>query len=209
MYTYFIHLSYDGSNYSGWQRQANSITVQEIIEQKFEIIFKKFVRIYGCGRTDTGVHASSFYAHFFLEEDLDFDLTFRLNKHLPTGIVVFVVFPVAERMNARFSATLRTYDYFIHGNSDPILDRYSSLYPIKEYDFGAMQEAAELLPSFLDFSAVCKQPETHNTTICDVTSTHLYFDVNESRIRFTITANRFLRGMIRTIMAYLLKIGTG
>lgn len=207
MLTYFIHLAYDGSNYSGWQRQTNSITVQEILEQKFELIFKRFVRIYGCGRTDTGVHASSFFAHFFLEEELSFDLTFRLNKHLPQGVVAFNVFPVPDRMNARFSATLRTYDYFIHGNREPILDKYSSYYPVQEYDFEAMQEATALLTSFSDFRAVCKQPESHNTTICNVLNAKLYIDSVHNRLRFTITANRFLRGMIRTITSYLLKIG--
>lgn len=209
MLTYFIHLAYDGSDYCGWQRQTNAISVQQVIEQKLEIICKKFIRIYGCGRTDTGVHASSFFAHIFLEEELTFDLAFRLNKHLPPGIVVFNVFPVEKERNARFSATSRTYDYFIHGIQSPILDKYSSYYDLSDYDFVAMKKAVESLPAFSDFRAVCKQPESHNTTICIVTNADLLIDEKHQRLRFTITANRFLKGMIRTITSYLLKIGAG
>lgn len=206
---YFLHISFDGSKYRGWQRQSNVVSVQEVIEDKLKIIFKKDVTVYGCGRTDAGVHASQYFIHINLDNILDFDLKFILNKHLPNGIVVYDVIEVEEKQHARFDATWRTYDYFIHLYEDPIIFRYSSYYNLKNLDISAMKKAVKSLIKHEDYRAYCKRADLHNNTICKIKSANLFTNNEGTRIRFTITANRFLRGMIRIIVDFLLKVGTG
>ncbi|MBL4706436.1 MAG: tRNA pseudouridine(38-40) synthase TruA [Flavobacteriales bacterium] len=206
---YFLHIGYDGSNYRGWQYQADTPSVQETIEKKLHAIFKTEVAVVGCGRTDAGVHASQYMLHITIETPFDFDLKFRLNKHLPNDIVVHDLFEMERKQHARFDATSRTYDYFIHLRKDPFLSKYSSFYELEGLDFKTMKKAAALISLYTDFKAVCKQPDLHKTTICKVTYAQLYVDTSQQRLRFTITANRFLRGMVRLLVAYLLKIGTG
>lgn len=207
---YFVHIAFDGSNYSGWQRQANATTVQEIVESKLEAIFKRPVHIVGCGRTDAGVHASQYIFHFPVNEAIDFDLVFRLNKHLPKSIVAYESWELADEFHARHGASWRTYDYFLHSSIDPVLHKYSSLTPdLRDLDAKAMQEAAKFLTSVKDFKALCKQPDLHNHTLCNVRFCELFVDEKAGRMQFKIKANRFLRGMIRLIISYLLKIGRG
>lgn len=206
---YFLHIGYNGGNYHGWQRQPNAITVQGTIEDKLYAIFKTKITIHGCGRTDTGVHASQYFFNMTLEEAPDFDLKFRLNKHLPNDIAVYDIIPVEAQKHARYDAISRTYDYFIHFYKDPVLSSYSSYYELENLDFEAMQKATNLIPLHTNFEAVCKQPHLHNHTICYVTNAKIYVDSTKQRLRFSITANRFLRGMIRILVGYLLKIGAG
>ena len=206
---YFLHIGYYGGNYHGWQSQPNAPTVQGTIEEKLKCIFKTKITVFGCGRTDAGVHASQYFLNITIKEPFDFDLKFRLNKHLPNDIVVYDIIEVEERQHARYDATSRTYDYFIHLYKDPVLGKYSSYYELENLDFDAMKKAAALIPLYDNFEAVCKQPHLHNHTICYVTHSELFVDVAEQRIRFTITANRFLRGMIRLLVSFLLRIGTG
>lgn len=206
---YFLHIGYNGGNYHGWQRQPNTITVQGTIEECLKRIFKTDITIFGCGRTDTGVHASQYLAHFSATGTIDFDLKFRLNKHLPNDIVLYDIIAVKDKQHTRYDASSRTYDYFIHLYKDPVLSNYSSYYELENLDFEAMKKAVELIPQYDNFEAVCKQPHLHNHTICHVTHTKLYVDVKQQRLRFTVTANRFLRGMIRILVGYVLKVGTG
>jgi len=206
---YFLHIGYDGSKYRGWQRQSNVTSIQEVIEDKLKIIFKKDITVYGCGRTDAGVHASQYFIHINLDSLLSFDLKFIINKHLPKGIVVYDIIEVKERQHARFDAIWRTYDYFIHLYEDPILFGYSSYYNFKDLDIIAMKKAAESLIKYKDFRAYCKRADLHNSTICEIKSAQLFANTDGTRIRFSITANRFLRGMIRIIVNFLLKVGTG
>lgn len=206
---YFLHVAYDGSKYRGWQRQSNVITVQEVIEDKLQRIFKKNITVYGCGRTDAGVHASQYPLHINLDDTLNFDLKFIINKHLPEGIVVYDVIPVEPKQHARYDAKWRTYDYFIHLYEDPVLCKYSSYYALKNLDLSSMKKAVELLPKYQNYRAFCKRPDLHNHTHCDVQFAKLYCSENGERIRFSITANRFLRGMIRITVMFLLKVGTG
>jgi len=206
---YFLHIGYNGTNYSGWQWQPNVKSVQGTIEAKLKAIFKYDIKTIGCGRTDAGVHASQYVLHIVLKDELDFDLVFRLNKHLPKDITIYEVIEAKEKQHARFDATARTYDYFIHLYNDPILSNYSSIYELVDLDFEAMQQAASLLPSFSDFKMVCKQPDLYDHTICKVTHAKLYVNKEQERLRFTITANRFLRGMIRLTMFFILEIGQG
>jgi len=204
---YFLHIGYDGANYRGWQRQAEAKSVQETIEKKLQQIFKSKVTVYGCGRTDAGVHASQYMLHINLSEAFSFDLKFRLNKNLPNDIVVYDVVEVKEKQHARYDASSRTYDYFIHFQNDPVLNKYSSLYELENLDFEAMKTAASMLTLGKDFRHFCKQPDVHNHTFCEVSNAKLSVNANETRMHFTMTANRFLRGMMRIIVATLLEIG--
>ena len=204
---YFLHIGYDGSGYSGWQWQPNAISIQQEIEDSLEKIFKKKITVFGCGRTDAGVHASQYFLNIELEDKVEFDLTFRLNKNLPSQIVIHDVFEMEDGCHARYDATSRSYDYFIHMYADPVLHKHSSFYEIDNIDFEGMQKAVALLPKNSDFKAVCKQAHLYKHTLCEVTSASIIMDADGQRIRFSITANRFLRGMIRLIMSFLLKIG--
>jgi len=207
---YFIHLSFDGTNYSGWQKQKNTQnTVQEIMEQKIGLLFKKEVSVYGCGRTDAGVHSSQFFAHVNLEAAPDFDLKFRLNKNLPEDISVYEILAVTDEQHSRYDAVARTYDYFMHWKKDPFLIRYSSLYDDWDLDFGLMREAADMILRTEDFRALCKQPDLYKNTLCRITNCELFVDEKAGRLRFSITSNRFLRGMVRFCIYFLLEVGRG
>ena len=207
---YFLHIGFDGSNYSGWQRQKNTLnTVQEILEQKLSQLFKEKMSAYGCGRTDAGVHASQYVIQINLDEAPTFDLKFRLNKNLPDGIAVFEIIEVKEDQHCRHDAVARTYDYFIHWNKNAVLFRYSSLYEDLTLDFDLMRKAAALILKTRDFKPLCKQPEAHDNTLCQLSNCELFVNEEQGRLRFTITGNRFLRGMVRICVFFLLEVGTG
>lgn len=207
---YFIHLGFDGSDYRGWQRQkGNPNTVQEVVENTLSNLFKKPMSAYGCGRTDAGVHASQYVVQFYIEEAPAFDLKFRMNKNLPDSIAVFEVMKVGEDDHCRNDAVSRTYDYFIHLKKDPSLIRYSSFYDGLILDFDMMKKATELILVTKDFKPLCKQPDTYNHTLCEIINCGLFVNEEAGRLRFTITANRFLRGMVRLCIFFLLEIGTG
>lgn len=206
---FFFHIAYNGLNYRGWQRQPAVVTVQEVLEGVFRQVIKLPVTVNGCGRTDAQVHASQYVFHADLPEHFDYDLLKRLNRVLPGDIAIFDIFPVHDNAHARFDATSRTYDYFIHTRKDPFLQGSSALYNEWPLDVGKMQAAVALLPLYDDYYAFCKSPAAFATTICRVSSAHLWTDQTGERLRFQITANRFLTGMIRIIMGRMLEIGTG
>jgi tRNA pseudouridine38-40 synthase len=207
---YFIHLGFDGTNYSGWQKQENTLnTVQEVIEQTLAKIFRKSVTVYGCGRTDAGVHASQYVIHIHLDEVPLFDLKFRLNKNLPDDIAVFEIITVADDQHCRYDAVARTYDYFLHWKKDPALIRYSAFYDDLKLDFDLMQKAAALILETKDFKPMCKHPNFYKNTLCKVTKCELFVNEAQGRLRFSITSDRFLRGMIRFCIFFLLKVGSG
>lgn len=207
---YFIHLGYDGSNYSGWQRQKNTPeTVQEVMESALSSVFKRRISTYGCGRTDAGVHASQYVVQINIDEAPTFDLKFRLNKNLPDGIAVFEIIEVDEEQHCRHDATARTYDYFIHWDKDPVLLNYSSFYEGLKIDFDLMKQVAALILEAKDFRALCKQPDSYDNTLCQIRNCELFINEEQGRIRFTITSNRFLRGMVRICVFFMLEVGTG
>lgn len=207
---YFIHLGFDGSSYSGWQRQKNTRnTVQEVVEQTLSRLFKKKVSAYGCGRTDAGVHASQYVIQIDLIEVPTFDLKFRMNKNLPDSIAVFEIIAVNENQHCRHDAVTRTYDYFMHWNKNPVLFHYSSLYEDLTLDFGLMRKAAALILETRDFKQLCKQPDSYDNTLCQISNCELFVNEEEGRLRFTITSNRFLRGMVRICIFFLLEVGSG
>jgi len=206
---YFIHIGYNGYNYRGWQRQHKVLSIQEVLETSLSKLLKTRITCLGCGRTDAQVHASQYFFHMDVDEPWDFDLLFRLNKMLSEDISIFDIIPVEGYPHAQLDAIRRTYDYFIHTYKDPFLHGLSSYYPIKNLDFGKMKEATKLLLVYNDFSAFCKSPDKNPSNICYISTAQLYADINGDKIRFQISSNRFLKGMIRIIVMKLLEIGTG
>ena len=202
-------MSFDGSNYHGWQFQPNVISVQETIENELTRIFKYPITLYGCGRTDAGVHASQYIAHINLIEPLNFDLKFRLNKNLPCDISIHDVIEIENSKHARYDATSRRYNYFMHLQKDSFLTKYSSFYELDNLDYNAMKKAVELLLNIKDFKALCRRPHLYKNTLCNISFALLKVNKQEKRLQFTIEANRFLHGMIRIIVNYLLQIGMG
>lgn len=204
---YFFHIAYDGSKYSGWQWQPNSFSVQGVIEQKLEKIFKEKITVFGCGRTDKGVHAAQYFFHIDVRKEFHFDLKYVLKKHLPPTISLFNIISFENRQHARYDAKKRTYDYFFHTIPDPFLDKYSSLFDEEALDLDLMTSATMLLLKYSDFRGFCLQPDSHNHTLCKVFKCGLIANENQTRIQFTITGDRFLKGMVRILISMLLKIG--
>jgi tRNA pseudouridine38-40 synthase len=208
---YFFHIGYNGFDYRGWQKlpQIKGVNVQAIIETQLSSILKTDLTIVGCGRTDAKVHASQFFFHVDIEKEWDFDLLFRLNKNLPAGISIFDILPVDNSRHARFDATSRTYNYFIHTYKDPYLSDISAMYLRKDLNIAEMKKAVSLLPKYDDYKPLSKIGPLGKSTICKVTHADLYSDESGDCLRLEISANRFLRGMIRVIVHKLLLIGRG
>ncbi len=206
---YFFHIGFNGYQYRGWQRQPLALNVQQVIETTLSQMLKVPISIMGCGRTDAQVHASQFFFHVDIDQDWNYDFVFRINKLLPPDIAVFEIIRVEDNQHARFDAIQRTYDYFIHTYKDPFLSTVSSLYLEKNLSLEKMKEAISLLLKYNDFKALCKRPDDYRTTICKVTSASLFSDESGDKLRFQITADRFLGKMIRIIVGKLLVIGRG
>ncbi|WP_295672547.1 tRNA pseudouridine(38-40) synthase TruA [uncultured Mucilaginibacter sp.] len=206
---YFFHIAYHGTHYNGWQKHPGMHSVQEVLESALGRLLKKQVAIIGCGRTDAKVHAGQFFFHADLDDNWDFDLFFRLNKILPDDIAIFDIIPMQGLPHARFDAIQRSYDYYIHTYKDPFLSQFSSLYAEKELDLDKMKAAVALLPLYTDYRAFCKCPDKIDHTLCYISSAGLYTSADGSRLRFNISANRFLSKMIRIIVGRLLDIGRG
>lgn len=205
---YFITFSYDGAAYHGWQIQPHSISVQEELQKALSTLLRQSIEVVGAGRTDTGVHARKMIAHFDFESEVDCpQLVYKLNKILPKDIAVQKVEQVTDDMHARFSATSRTYHYFVHLAKNPFLRAYSwQVYG--EPDFDLMNEAAKVLMEYRDFTSFSKVNTDTKTNDCTITEAH-WDRVGDSQWRFTITANRFLRNMVRAIVGTLVEVGRG
>ncbi len=206
---YFVHIGYKGTNYFGWQRQPDKLSVQEILESSLSRIFKQNMTIFGCGRTDAGVHASQYFFHMDIEKNWNFDLFFRLNRILPDDIALYDIIPMEGQPHARFDAIQRVYDFFIHTYKEPFLSDRSSLYPRNGFDLNAMKKAVNLLPLYEDYRAFCKSPDKNEHTICHVSAASLYTNSRGDRIRFRISSNRFLGRMVRILSRKLIEIGDG
>ena len=204
---YFVHISYHGLKFAGWQKQPGVLNVQGVLEKAFSQVLKTPVTINGCGRTDAQVHASQFFFHVDLDHTWDYDLAFRLNKLLPDSIAVYDIIPMEGMPHARFDAVLRSYDYFLHTYKNPFLSGLSSYYLLDNLNLDNMKKAVALLPKYNDYRAFCTSPDKYEHTLCYVKSANLLIDDNAERIRFQISANRFLGKMIRILMGQLLKIG--
>lgn len=203
---FFIRFSYFGANYHGWQNQPNAISVQEVLEEAISTLIRQKIKLTGAGRTDAGVHAKQMIAHFDLEEMPREDLVKRLNAFLPSAIAVQEIFEVAEDAHARFDATERTYEYWVVVDKNPFHEG-SAYYVSAPLDVAAMNAAAKLLLTHTDFQCFSKSGTDVKTFDCDITKAT--WDRTGEILRFTITANRFLRNMVRAIVGTLLEVGVG
>ncbi|MBQ7063052.1 MAG: tRNA pseudouridine(38-40) synthase TruA [Bacteroidales bacterium] len=206
MRRYAIHLAYNGANYCGWQRQPALPTVQETLEEGLGTLLRLPVPVMGCGRTDSGVHASDFYAHFDSESELPENLTFKLNSYLPPDIAIYGIQEVAADFHARFSALSRTYEYRLSTARLPFLQGlYCRIY--FEADVEKMNEGARLLMEYEDFTSFAKLHTDNKTNLC--TLREAGWRREGELLVFRITANRFLRNMVRSVTGTLLDVGRG
>ena len=205
---YLLELSFNGANYHGWQIQPNSISVQETIEKGISTILGEKIIIVGAGRTDTGVHASYFCAHFdFKVEIIDkADFIYKLNSFLPNDISISNIYNVKNDFHARFDALSRTYQYKLHIKKNPFLVT-NSYYLKKNIDFNKMNLAALKLLNYEDFKCFSKSNTDVHTFNCNIKSASWTF--KETHWVFEISANRFLRNMVRAIVGTLIEIGVG
>ena len=213
---YFITLSYDGTRYHGWQIQPNGISVQGELQRALSLILRQDIQVTGAGRTDTGVHARMMVAHFDTSTNLLsngrqqdsinlHDLAYKLNRLLPCDIAIQKIELVSDDLHARFSATSRTYRYYVHTGKTPFLRHYSwqTHYAL---DFPLMNEAAAMLLEYDDFGAFCKSHADVKTTLCKVTHAQ-WHQTSDNEWYFEITANRFLRNMVRAVVGTLVDVG--
>ena len=201
---YFVELSYDGTPFVGWQRQPAGDSVQSCLEDALSILFRKPISIVGAGRTDAGVHAHQLFAHVDLDEHVDQDLTFRLNKLLPKEIAVRNVIAVTQDAHARFDAVSRIYRYHITTQKNPFLQKRSYQFA-KPLDLDLMNQAAKTLIDHKNFKCFSKSKTDVKTYVCDIQQVH--WQQNGSELVFFIQANRFLRNMVRAIVGTLIEVG--
>ncbi|MBR4920553.1 MAG: tRNA pseudouridine(38-40) synthase TruA [Prevotella sp.] len=206
MMRYFIWFSYDGTHYHGWQLQPNGNTVQAELQRGLSLLLREEITVTGAGRTDTGVHARQMAAHFDTDAVFDTDtLVMKMNGVLPPDISVSKVEQVSDEMHARFSAFARTYHYYIHTKKNPFRRHYSlELHYV--LDFPLMNDAARILMEYEDFGAFCKAGSDVKTTICHVTAAEWHQTAVDVWY-FEITANRFLRNMVRAVVGTLIEVG--
>jgi tRNA pseudouridine38-40 synthase len=226
---YFLHIAYNGAPFCGWQRQQNVLSVQQALEEALSALLRICsVSVVGCGRTDTGVNAGKYFAHFdiaesFLDGGTDAagaggeKFLYRLNAILPKEIVVYGIYKVSKDMHARFSAVSRTYKYYIHTNKNPFLNDFSHFIPFTP-DIEAVNRACGWLTTQKDFTSFAKLHTDNKTNLCDLTRADItpadhggagFLEAFGNSYVFTFTANRFLRNMVRAMVGTLLEVGCG
>jgi tRNA pseudouridine38-40 synthase len=201
---YFLEVSYKGTNYSGFQSQKNANSIQEEVEKAFKILHKQQVTLTGSSRTDAGVHALQNFFHFDFEKLLNPQLVYKINAILPGDIVVKTITPVSPDAHCRFDAVSREYKYFIYRRKDPFLRDRAFYYPYK-IDIDKLQQAAEILREYQDFTSFSKRNTQVETFICQIQKSEWAYE--DECLVYTIKANRFLRGMVRALTATMLKVG--
>lgn len=208
---YFIKLAYNGTHYHGWQYQPNASSVQETLNKAFSVVLNSKIELMGAGRTDTGVHAKEMFAHFDFELPISMDsLVHKLNSFLPKDIVVYNIIPVHIDAHARFDATKRTYEYHINSFKDVFLQD-GSWYFHHELDIDLMNEASKILLHHTDFECFSKVNTDVNTFDCTIFEAYWTRGTDNkenNNLIFTISANRFLRNMVRAIVGTLITVGT-
>ena len=209
MARYFIFISYKGTYYHGWQVQPNSVTVQKILDESLTLVLGEKIKTTGAGRTDTGVHAVVFCAHFdssSIDLEKDKNLIFRLNSFLPSDISVSGIRKVLPDANARYSAISRTYKYLISRQKDPFSDD-SSWYIHGNINFELMNKASLILLNHSDFTSFSRLHSGNKTNLCKIF--HAQWEQAENRFIFTVKADRFLRNMVRAIVGTMISVGKG
>ncbi|MBR2866542.1 MAG: tRNA pseudouridine(38-40) synthase TruA [Alistipes sp.] len=205
---YFMELQYDGAAYFGWQRQPDVATVQGTIEQKLSMLRRVPTEIVGAGRTDTGVNASFYVAHFDSDTPIECaQLVYKLNKVLPADIAIIRIYEVEATKHARFDAREREYTYLLTPHKAP-MRRFSAWHYAVELNVEKMNEAAAMLLRYDDFTSFAKLNSDNKTNICHIS--HAQWTVeSDGTLRFTIRADRFLRNMVRAIVGTLVDVGRG
>ena len=205
---YFIELAFKGTAYNGWQIQPNALGIQQVIEEALAILIKEKIPVTGAGRTDTGVHASYFVAHFTTSSTsmCTDELVRKLNHLLPEDISIFRIFPVGITDHSRFSALSRTYKYFVSTRKNPFRQD-TSLLVHSMPDITRMNEAATDLLKYSDFGSFCRTGTNVRNHICRITEAK--WEINGNMLVFTIKSNRFLRNMVRAIVGTILDAGSG
>ncbi|MCD4663990.1 MAG: tRNA pseudouridine(38-40) synthase TruA [Bacteroidales bacterium] len=205
---YFLKLAYNGTNYHGWQIQENAITIQALINDALSTILKTEINVVGCGRTDTGVHAKEFFAHFNTVEDITSHKEkinlHKLNNYLPKDIVIYSMHPVKADAHARFDAIFRTYQYYISRKKDPFNQEFS-WYVYGDLNMEKMNEGANALLEYNDFTSFSKSKTQVSNNLCTIQFAK--WDYENNMLIFSITANRFLRNMVRAIVGTLIDLG--
>ena len=210
LFRYFIQLSYCGTPYNGWQSKPHlgTITVQSEIENVMTTLLREPISLTGCGRTDTGVHARDYFAHFDISEELS-DLSsviFRINKMLPSDIAIHNIYKVSDSAHARFDAISRSYQYHLHTAKSPFLI-HSHFYTYGSLDLKILNEAASIVLEYKDFTTFCKSNTDVKTMICLIEKS--YWTKEGNTFVYHITSDRFLRGMIRLIVGMCLNVCRG
>jgi len=209
-FRYFIRLSFNGESFHGWQLQHNAHSIQSALKDALTVILRDPTEVTGAGRTDAGVHAREFFAHFDSRKELSpherKELICHLNGYLPASISINAVMPVKPGAHARFSARSRTYKYFITRKKDPFLQAFSYYYPGK-LDMIVMNQGAAILKDNLDFTSFAKLPAETKTNICHIEDA--MWEEKDHLLVFTITADRFLRNMVRAVVGTLIELGRG
>jgi tRNA pseudouridine38-40 synthase len=205
---YFIKLAYKGTNYHGWQVQPNAITVQELLNKAFTTIFRSTIEVVGAGRTDTGVHAEEFFAHVDIENEYSpGEIIYKLNGLLPNDIVVYDIFETTENAHARFDATSRSYEYRIFLGKNPFLTETAWQLITTKLAVDKMNEAAEILKTHTNFKCFSRSNSDVRTYNCNIMQAG--WKQTDQLLVFHITADRFLRNMVRAIVGTLIEIGKG
>jgi tRNA pseudouridine38-40 synthase len=209
MSRYFIELAYNGTRLNGWQRQDNAPSVQAAIEDALRLILRQpTLEIVGCGRTDTGVHAAQYFAHFDFEGDFSDSFLQRANKLVGSDIVLKAIHAVRPEAHARFDATRRSYNYYISFEKNPFATETTWHFQLaKRLDKEKMQKTAALLKNYTEFAPFCKTNSDAQTMRCAITESAWIF--TDKGAIFTISANRFLRGMVRLIVGACINVGLG
>lgn len=204
---YFLEISYKGTQYHGWQLQPNALSVQEVLINSVSLILQEEVDIIGAGRTDAGVHATQMFAHFDSNICLPDEFVYKLNSVLPDDIVIHQCFQVNKNAHARFDAVYRSYEYHIFLGRNPFfLETTWQLYQ-QTFDIEKMNTAASVLYDYTDFECFSKVQTDVKTFHCTIKNAEWKLDNNQ--LTFYITANRFLRNMVRAIVGTLLEVGLG
>lgn len=208
VYRYFIQLSYDGSPFHGWQIQTNAKSIQQFLNEALSLVTRVEIYTVGCGRTDAGVHAKIFFAHFETAHELHKiqDIVFHVNCVLPKEIAIQKMFLVENNLHARFSAISRTYEYLTSNEKDPFQIKRS--YELREnLDVEKMNQAGQTLTQHSDFTSFAKAHSDSETNLCQVE--YAKWSETSYGLRFEIKANRFLRNMVRAIVGTMIEIGRG
>ena len=203
---YFLEVSYNGKNYAGFQIQRNAHTVQAEVEKALAIFYKQQINLTGSSRTDTGVHALQNFFHFDYDSAINSNLIYKLSAILPDDIVAKKITQVSDDTHCRFDAVSREYNYYIYNHKNPFLKDTAFFFPYK-LDIEKMQQAAAIIKEYTDFASFSKRNTQAKTFVCQITESKWF--QQDNCLIYNVKSNRFLRGMVRALVATILKVGRG